>query len=690
MPDSHAGMRPEPGQHSTPLRNPLLHRCPISGFRRIERGRPTSFEADNNPSRGSPRGLRLTVRHLAPHEAGSQSSPCKTFPLKIDAPICARIRSSMRLRMMPTTKKKLGSIGLFSRQADGSVGGGPQTGGTSSARAAGVGQSATPGPVLPGASHATATGSQLPQLQPPHEIIATRQERQQPETPATARSIPAPRAGRYTAPSQPTATMSLPVQHLHPMQRTRTSASDTAREAQRGPNAWEDSTVASMFGDNESRPASERLRAPHGRHYSDGPPQRALPAPPTRVQPKHDENLPFVIGENGVLKVIPPPNTQKAPETAPLATNATPGGIFDDQSVKQDDVYHEGRQIFETPTKASGLRRTKLAYRDNRDVKSNASSERAGPAYSPGSQSVSLSPERQAEAGGHIDKIRFQERMSRERERQRERDRELERERERQREQEREAQHKRSTVFENLTPLDFDDPDFNNTKAAVAAPSSTLDADALKEALQRTPRASRQPQYQQKQLFAQQTNLLSGVPPPLSISRTTSRRQKSPAKEPGPAPASTTSRKRRQSLDYNDAELHAMSYSDLHNQSFDFDPQTAALQQTSVPPAGGSIEERLEHYQKKGSMDQHEFFARASVDEWDEAGDWFLSRFGDVMLRLKQARRNKRRLVQQFEDEVAAREEAVRGKIEGIGRTLEDLKQEGQTMMEGKDVDVEF
>ncbi|KAH6855671.1 extracellular mutant protein 11-domain-containing protein [Chaetomium sp. MPI-CAGE-AT-0009] len=707
MPDSHAGMRPEPGQHSTPLRNPLLHRCPISGFRRIERERLTSCEADNNPeSRLFARIAAQSSTFVKPHATGSQPSPCKTFPLNIDAPICARIGSSMRLRMMPTTKKKLGSIGLFMRQADGSVGG-PQTGGTSSPRAAGgVGQSATPGPVLSGAGHATTAtgsqlGSQLPQLQPPHEIIATRQERQQPDTPATARSIPAPKAGRYTAPSQPTATMSLPVQHLHPMQRTRTSASDTAREAQRGPNAWEDSTVASMFGDNESRSASERLRVPqgsHGRHYSDGPPQRALPAPPTRApstraQPKHDENLPFVIGENGVLKVIPPPNTQKAPETAPLATNATnatSGGIFDDQSVNQDDVYHEGRQIFETPTKASGLRRTKLAYRDNRDIKSNASSERAGPTYSPESQGVSLSPERQAEVGGHIDKIRFQERMSRERERQRERDREMERERERQREQEREAQHKRSTVFDNLTPLDFGDPDFNNTKAAVAAPSSTLDAEALKEALQRTPRANRQPQYQQKQLFAQQTNLLSGVPPPLSISRTTSRRQKSPAKEPAPAQASTTSRKRRQSLDYNDAELHAMSYSDLRDQSFDFDPQTAALQQTSVPPAGGSVEERLEHYKRKGSMDQHEFFARVSVDEWDEAGDWFLSRFGDIMLRLKQARRNKRRLVQQFEDEVAAREEAVRGKIEGIGRTLEDLKQEGQTMMEGKDVDVEF
>jgi predicted YcjX-like family ATPase len=134
-----------------------------------------------------------------------------------------------------------------------------------------------------------------------------------------------------------------------------------------------------------------------------------------------------------------------------------------------------------------------------------------------------------------------------------------------------------------------------------------------------------------------------------------------------------------------------MSYTDLRSQGFDYDPQAAALQQTTalLPPTGGSIEERLAHYKCQGSMDQHDFFTRLSVDEWDEAGDWLLAQFGGVVQRLQQARRAKRRLVQRFEDEVSAREEAVRGKIEGIGRTLEDLKQDGQSMMQGKEVDLE-
>lgn len=135
-----------------------------------------------------------------------------------------------------------------------------------------------------------------------------------------------------------------------------------------------------------------------------------------------------------------------------------------------------------------------------------------------------------------------------------------------------------------------------------------------------------------------------------------------------------------------------MSYADLREQAFDYDPQRAALQQQqniTTTPANGTLEERLEHYRRKGTMDQHDFFTRVTVEEWEEAGDWFLMQFAAVMGRMRQARREKRAIVQRFEEDIAAREEAVRGKMEGIAQTLEDLKQEGQTMMEGRDMDLE-
>lgn len=549
-----------------------------------------------------------------------------------------------------------------------------------------------------GASHA----ANYAQLQPPPEIVATSRHERQQDTPAAARSIPLPKAGRYvgvaaaaTTTTQPPASMSLPAQHFHPMQRTRTSASEpAARDPPRGHNAWEDSTVASMFGDNESRAASDRAhtrQGSHGRHYSDAAYQRQQhqqqphhPPPPPQVnraqQPKHDENLPFVIGENGVLKVIAPPAFSNGPTTAPIT------GSIPYDSVKADDLYQDDRGIFETPTKNNALRRTRLPYRETREHKNSSN-------YSPGSQyslqradSFSMSPERAAEAGEHLEQVRIEERRKRDLERQREREQERQRERERELEKDRELQHKRSTVFENLTPVEFDEPTFDNTRGAVIAPTSGVDPDELTEALQqRTPRAIRQ--FPPPQVLPLTLN-----DAPLGRTNSTRRVVKELAKQQQQQPSAPVvkSLKRRQSLDYNDAELHAMSYSDLRSQAFDFDPQTAALQQTAVPPSGGTIEDRLDHYKNKGSIDQHQFFTRISIEEWDEAGDWFLEQFSSVVQKMKTARKNKRRLVAQFEEEISAREEAVRGKIEGIGRTLEDLKQEGQTMMEGKDMDLEF
>ncbi len=77
------------------------------------------------------------------------------------------------------------------------------------------------------------------------------------------------------------------------------------------------------------------------------------------------------------------------------------------------------------------------------------------------------------------------------------------------------------------------------------------------------------------------------------------------------------------------------------------------------------------------------------ISDWDSSGDWFLERFGDVMHRLREARQNKRAIVERFENEIAEREEAVRNKIHGISRRLTDLKSEGEGLMQGIEIDWE-
>ena len=567
--------------------------------------------------------------------------------------------------MMPTARRKLA---LFTgRGVDNS----PRTG------------IVGPAPTAPAPVGDTGHNTLLPKLQPPLHIsrqqppISTAPNDQfhaQQQITGASRSIPLPKAGRYTVTSM-----------------------------QPGRNAWDDSTVASLFSDGGgSRAVSTRHRGhqedqnhqnQHREYSSDvvtyqRGQQQQHPSHLNRgnmnQRLQHDENLPFVIGENGLLKVVTAPGDHHI-HGVTAALNATlSNSHMNEQTVKVDELYQEDRQAYDSPPpKFAPLRRTRLPHREA--PKRGSFSDAGGAGYSSDVQSLGMSPERTtSEAGEEIEKVRQAERVRRDRER--EKSREVERQQfereaqlERQRERERELQNKRSTVFENLTPVDLEDPaSFNDTRAAVAAPGSEYTAE---DALQRTPRADRQ--MQPRPGPTKGVNLFNEEGPLAQMSNHR-------LDEPNTIQQSL---KRHYSPDYDDGELNNMSYSDLRKQDYDYDPQAAAAmaaqQQTTAGSAVGTLEERLQHYKTKGSLDQHQFFTNLNAKDWDQAGDWFLEQFSGVVQKMRAARGAKRKLVEAFEEEIAQREEAVRGKAEGIERTLEDLKQEGQTMMAGKDMDLE-
>ncbi len=144
-----------------------------------------------------------------------------------------------------------------------------------------------------------------------------------------------------------------------------------------------------------------------------------------------------------------------------------------------------------------------------------------------------------------------------------------------------------------------------------------------------------------------------------------------------------SSRKRRHSPDYDDSMLHAMSYSELHDEPFDHDPARIAVQAPAAP-AKLSLEDRLVHFKGKDGKSQHHFFTEMPVQEWDECGDWFLEQFAELSNKIRAKRQAKRRKVAEFEAEIAEREKTVRLKAESIERTLGDLKHEGEGMMRSK------
>lgn len=141
--------------------------------------------------------------------------------------------------------------------------------------------------------------------------------------------------------------------------------------------------------------------------------------------------------------------------------------------------------------------------------------------------------------------------------------------------------------------------------------------------------------------------------------------------------------KRHLELDYDDNLLAEMDYDTLRCQAFDYNPAQAESQSASAPPQG-TLPDKLEHFLHKDQDVQASFFASMPIEEWDATGDWFLDRFSDVMQRLRRARKEKRQVVETFEEEIAKRQKAVQNKIHGIGQTLEALKSEGDAMMRGK------
>ncbi|KAG5922769.1 hypothetical protein E4U42_005338 [Claviceps africana] len=142
-------------------------------------------------------------------------------------------------------------------------------------------------------------------------------------------------------------------------------------------------------------------------------------------------------------------------------------------------------------------------------------------------------------------------------------------------------------------------------------------------------------------------------------------------------------KRRRQSLDYDDKVLSSMTYQDLQEEPFDVVPQLAGML-NGHDSAASKLVTRLEQFQQQGEREQLQFFSHMSIEEWENAGDWFVEQFADIMGRLRQARRNKRQMVAAFEKEASEREEAIRSRTDAIDKKLFKMKQDGQRVVGDK------
>lgn len=157
---------------------------------------------------------------------------------------------------------------------------------------------------------------------------------------------------------------------------------------------------------------------------------------------------------------------------------------------------------------------------------------------------------------------------------------------------------------------------------------------------------------------------------------------------PMPAPEASQNfilnkKRGRASPDYDDTVLGTKTFSELRDEPFDLDPA-----KTVILNGHGSdsenLSKRLGQIQNQSEKERRAYFATMPLEEWEASGDWFVDQFASLMTRFKDARREKRRVVEQFEAEAASREKAVRLRSDAIDRKLVKMRQDGQRVVGGR------
>ena len=137
-----------------------------------------------------------------------------------------------------------------------------------------------------------------------------------------------------------------------------------------------------------------------------------------------------------------------------------------------------------------------------------------------------------------------------------------------------------------------------------------------------------------------------------------------------------------QELDYEPQELRSMEYQTLKGTTFDSEPNSSRFTLPNALPTD-DLTQKLFAASELNRRDQAKFFASLTIDDWEQAGDWFLDRFGDLMKRLKEARREKREAAVRFEDEVEHRHDVVSKKRKLTEDALGEMKTSGALVLQG-------
>ncbi|KAH0364542.1 hypothetical protein KCU65_g6708, partial [Aureobasidium melanogenum] len=132
-------------------------------------------------------------------------------------------------------------------------------------------------------------------------------------------------------------------------------------------------------------------------------------------------------------------------------------------------------------------------------------------------------------------------------------------------------------------------------------------------------------------------------------------------------------------LDYELQELYTKDFAELQDEPFDGPPR-ADVNDTQPDPSK-PLSERLEAVAKLDIRRQKELFSSLKLEEWEEAGDWFQERFSEVFGKLKAARKKRRQVASEFEQQIAQRQQALTKKRKITDDALSEMKKSGSLVL---------
>jgi Extracellular mutant protein 11 len=138
-------------------------------------------------------------------------------------------------------------------------------------------------------------------------------------------------------------------------------------------------------------------------------------------------------------------------------------------------------------------------------------------------------------------------------------------------------------------------------------------------------------------------------------------------------------------IDYDDEKLKDMKYSDLKAEDWDVIPNPKPFE-LPAELEGKALGDQIAYYADRIKTDEDAvlFFEQLPTSEWEQAGDWLIEKFADLLKQLKDKRQEKRRITEKFESEIEAREKAVRDKSDLFEKKLKEMQASGEGVLRGK------